>query len=296
MFSARRVTRLVDRHGIEIVHAHEAKDYLAGSIVRRAADNVRLVLTRHVSRPLKPFHRFALRGVDAAIGLTPQTLDMLRHTFAEEKIFSVRPGIELSDVNDDRGALGREFRSFHNVPQAVPIVVVIGELSQNGGQREALLAANEVLKEVPEAYFVIAGNDARADQRVRRELKRLARVLGIDGRCVWLNEPDDFSQLFAAADVMVFASHSGEPSRQLLEALAAGVPAIATASGGLLSKTAVVAPREPLALAKAVELFLNDPDVAYQAANEAQSAVRERFSVPRMADEVEAVYQKALGR
>src|SRR5947209_3975529 len=69
MFSARRIARFAEENGIDIIHAHVARDYVAASIAARSA-NTRLVLTRHVSFPMKSFHRFALRNVDAAIAVS----------------------------------------------------------------------------------------------------------------------------------------------------------------------------------------------------------------------------------
>ena len=51
MFSARRITRFVKAHKIDILHAHAAKDYLAASVVCRSAKDTKLVLTRHVDQP-----------------------------------------------------------------------------------------------------------------------------------------------------------------------------------------------------------------------------------------------------
>lgn len=297
MFSARRIAQFIDRRGIEIVHAHAAKDYLAGSIVRRAARDVRFVLTRHVERPLKPFHRFALRSVDGAIGLSPVVTAQLRATFGGEKIFSAVTGVELDEAwSAERETKRNAFRIFHNLPADAPLVVAIGELSPSGGQRDLVLAAGELVKKVPDSFFVIAGNDTTADKRYRRELKRLAKVLGLEGRVVWLDEPIDISDLLAAADVVVSPSHFERVPRAIFEAMSAAVPVIATASAGILPEACLVSPHDPLKLAKRITETLTVPGVSQGRALQVQRAVRERFSVAKMADHVEAVYRTVLSR
>jgi glycosyltransferase involved in cell wall biosynthesis len=297
MFSARRIARFVDSRGIEIVHAHGAKDYLAGSIARGAARDVRFVLTRHVARPLKPFHRFALRSVDAAIGLSADAADQLRLTFGGEKIFSVMPGFQMEagrPSNSD--ARRRAFRERHEIPLTAPLAVTIGDLSPAGGQRDLVLAAGEVVKHVADVFFVIAGKDATADSRYRRELRRLVKVLGLEGRFVWLEEPADVLELVAAADVLVSPSHLERLTRPLIEAMAAAVPVVATVSGDLLPGRCFVPPHEPVKLAKRIVETLADRAVSDRIASRLQAAVRERFSVARMTDQVEAVYRKVLDR
>ena len=71
MLSVRRISRFIDSHQIDIVHAHVARDYMAASIAARSARNVKLVLTRHAASPLKPFYRFAISNLNAAIAVSP---------------------------------------------------------------------------------------------------------------------------------------------------------------------------------------------------------------------------------
>ena len=61
MFSANRIAKFCVSHGIDVIHAHVARDYLAAAVAARSA-NARLVITRHVVFPMKPFHRLALRN------------------------------------------------------------------------------------------------------------------------------------------------------------------------------------------------------------------------------------------
>jgi glycosyltransferase involved in cell wall biosynthesis len=294
MFSARRIARFIDRNNIEIVHAHAAKDYLAGSVVRRAAKNVRLVLTRHVARPLKPFHRFALRSVDAAIGMSPDVTDDLRLTFGREKIFSAVEGFDVGPRADYRHAKSAAFREFHSIPEKAPMIVTISDLGRSSGHRDLVLAAAEAAKSLPDVFYVVAGNDPSGDRRHRRELKRLAKVLGVDDRFRWLDEPLDISDLLAAADLFVSMAYSDKLGWPLYEAIAAGVPLIACGSGDMLPAKCYVPAHEPIKLAARIFGRIQDPAAARDTAMRLQAAVREQFSIERMTDDIEAVYRKVL--
>src|SRR3954468_2229915 len=63
MFSAKRIARFIESKEIDVLHAHVARDYVAASVACRiAGGRAKLVLTRHVVFPMKPFHKFAPRN------------------------------------------------------------------------------------------------------------------------------------------------------------------------------------------------------------------------------------------
>jgi glycosyltransferase involved in cell wall biosynthesis len=233
--------------------------------------------------------------VDAAIGLSTDVTDLLRLTFGGEKIFSAQQGFGFDLASaDDRKAKRTAFRELHGIPEAAPVIVTIGELSPIGGQRDVVLAASEAAKRLPDAFYVIAGNDPTADRRHRRELKRLAKVLGMEDRFRWFDEPADISDLIAAADLFASTAQTGKLSWPTLDAIAAGLPVITASDEGLLPARYVVPPHEPVELAKRIAAFLEDPKDARETALLLQAAVRERFSAQKMTDDVELVYRKVL--
>lgn len=291
MLSVRRIARFVEKQKIDILHAHAAKDYLAASVVRRSIGDSSLVLTRHVDRPLKPFHRFALRNVDAAIAVSPAIHEQLALTFPAGRIFTVNNGIACGDQLPP-GHDGRQFRAFHGIDADAPVIVAAGELKVSNGQRDLVLAANEIVKRLPGCRFVMVGRDPSVDRKFRRELKRLVKILGLEGRFVWLDPLDDISSPIAAADVMVSLTHAGGPVSGLLGAMAAGVAVVSTAADDLIGSDQIVPAKDPLALAQAIVRYLEDSSLRASVATRLQASVRERFSVSRMADETESVYRK----
>lgn len=295
MFSAKKIGRFIERERIDIVHAHLARDYLAASVATRGVRNVRLVLTRHVMFPMKPFHRFALRHVDAAVAVSPPVAVQLKKIFPAEKVHIISNGLEFGPALLDRTAAGREFRAFHGIPDDVPLVVTLGELTPMKGQRDFVLAANEVLKAVPDCRFVVAGKDYTLDKRFRRELRRLVKVFGHPDSFVWLDWVDDIGPLLAAADIFVSPSHSESFGLAILEAMAAGTPVIATETAGanelIPDKNALVPVLDPLALAGKIVWFLEHEKARHELGEAVSSTARERFSLSRMVDETEALYR-----
>ena len=292
MFSARRLARFIDRLGIEVIHAHTGKDYLAANVVRKAAKDVRLVLTRHVRQPLKPFHRFALRAVDAALATSEDVRDLLNLTFAADRIFLIPRGVDVDDAGQgEHDEARRAFREFHGIPRGAALTVAVGGPH---GAREFVLAANEVVKALPDSYFVIVSRDA--EQRARRESLRLAKVLGLGERMKWLNEPAESHELLASADLVVSLTERGEPSHLFLEAMLAGLPGVTASNVGLWPARMLIPDLEPLILARAMVSVLENRDAAAKTAADARQVAQETFGVERMADAVEAVYTTVLNR
>jgi glycosyltransferase involved in cell wall biosynthesis len=299
-FSARRIARFIVENDIDLVHAHIARDYLVASLACRMSKRPRLVLTRHVVRPLKPFYQFALRNVGAAIAVSPVVGMQLERVFAKERISLIPNGIAARILSpEDRQRLREDLRSFHDIPRDVPLIATIGELTVPKGQRDLVLAANEVIKAVPDCRFVIAGRDSSIDQKFRRELKRLVRVLGLEDHFLWLDWLDDITPLLAAADIFVSASHHESFGLTILEAMAAGTPIIATETDGakgLVKRQEFLVPiKDPLALANKIVWLLGEPELGLSAAKEQQDAAAEMFSLERMIDETENIYRRVLG-
>ncbi len=295
MFSARRIANFAEKNGIDIIHAHVARDYIAASVAARSAD-ARLVLTRHVLFPMKSFHRFALRNVDAAIAVSSAVRDHLERVFPPAKVHVISNGIDLASTSDEeRRTWGREFRAFHSIPPDCPVISTVGELKVLKGQRDFVLAANEVVKRQSDCRFVVAGVDNTIDKSFRRELKRLVRVLGMEENFIWLDWLEDTRPLLAASDIFVSPSHSESFGLAILDAMIAGCPVVAAMTGGAIElipdAKALVPVKDPLSLADTILWYLEHKADRDELASGLRSTAAERFSLSRMVDATEHVYR-----
>jgi len=295
MFSSKKIARFIEREKLEIVHAHVARDYLAASVASRIAGTASLLLTRHVLFPLKPFHRFALRNVEAAIAVSPAVGVELKKIFLEEKVFMIPNGIDINRGSTPRNARkGEEFRTLHSIPFDEPLVVTIGELEVLKGQRDFVLAAHEIAKRFPDCRFVIAGKDNSIDKKFRRELKRLVKVFRLEDRFLWLDWLDDIAPLLDAAAIFVSPSHSESFGLAILDAMAAGRAVVATETEGareLLCDPELLTPvKDPLKLAGRIMDLLEDEAKRTKLGANLRLIARESFGLERMVDATEGLY------
>ena len=295
MFSAKRIGNFLKSRKIDVIHAHVARDYLAAGIACRVAKDSRFVLTRHVMFPMKPFHRFALNNLDAAIAVSPAVATQLEKIFPGDKIRVIHNGLDI-DRNTDVDTLRREFRFLHDIPFDVPVVGTIGELKPLKGQRDFVLAASEIAKTHPECRFVIAGKDNSANKKFRRELRRLVKVFGMSERFLWLDWVDDTAAFFSAVDVFVSPSHSESFGLAILEAMARGLAVVATETDGaqelIGGNGTLVQINDPVGLAAAVSALLSDAERCQAIGEALQKIAAERFSVDRMVAATESLYSE----
>lgn len=303
VMSAQKIAEFVNENKIEIVHAHLGRDYIPSSLACRIAGNAKFVLTRHVLFPMKPFQRLALSNLSKAIGVSKAVEENLSKVFQKEKIVMISNGIAVEKwTNADHVKLREEFRFLHNIPFDADLIGTIGELKILKGQRDFVLAAHEIAKKYPNAYFVIVGRDNSFKKEFRRELKRLVKVFNLENRFLFLDWVEETASLIAALDVFISASHSESFGLAILEAMIGGKAIVASETDGakeLLEDNfsgKLVPVYEPAKLADAVGELLEDENLRMILGGNAREIATGKFSLERMINETENIYKELLNK
>lgn len=138
------------------------------------------------------------------------------------------------------------------------------------------------------------------DGPCRPALERLARAESADTRIAFLGHREDVADLLAAADLFVLPSRSEAFPNAVLEAMAAGVPVIASAVGGVVdliedgTTGLLVPPGDPDALRAAIERLVARPTLAASLGASGQRHVRDRYSFDRMVAGFEHLFLSEL--
>jgi glycosyltransferase involved in cell wall biosynthesis len=152
----------------------------------------------------------------------------------------------------------------------------------------------------PRVRFVIAGEPAPGDGSYLESLQRLAVRLGVGDRVVFAGLCREVPALLAASTVVVMPSLNEALSNSLLEAMAAGVPTVATRVGGTPEAMTdgesglLVPPGDVRALAIRIGQLLDDRQMAAALGRAARRVVEQRFSLPRMVAATEQLYEDLL--
>lgn len=295
--AARKIAKFIRQNDIEIVHAHAAKDYLPANLAVKFSRKAKLVLTRHVLFPMRPAQKFALKGVAKVIAVSSGVEANLQKTFPKDKIVTIPNGIDVESWADvERETLRKEFRFENNISFDAALIGTVGELKRLKGQQDFVLAAQQIVKTFPAARFVIVGKDNSFDQKFRREIKRLVKVLGLENKFTFFDWIEDTKPLLSGLDVFVSPSHSESFGLATLEAMASGCAVVSTETAGAKElieneKSGLLTEiKNPLKLAEAVGKILEDKKMQKTLGQNAQNRAREKFGLERMIADTEKVY------
>ncbi len=270
----------------------------AGVAARLAG--VRVVLPRRGSEfPLKPGPLYRLTYRHVATGMIVNSAATAR-TLLERVRW--RPAGELTvlpnGVDTDRFASGRPraaMRAGLGIPPDALVLLVVGELTTRKNPVLVLdaLARLDAGERAPVALF--AGEGAE-----RATLERRIAAEGLAGRVRLLGFRDDVPDLLAAADLLVHPSRVEGFGYAVAEAMAAGLPVVATRASSLPEivaegETGLLVPVDDAdALARAVAVYAGDPARRARDGARGRERVVREFSRERRLDELEALLQRAI--
>lgn len=283
-----RLRREASVRPVDVVHAHNVRASVAAHLGTRAGRRSRppLVTTVHgladgdyarAAKVLVVSDLVVAVSDDVAERLAAGGLDEARLRVVEN---AVPPAPTSHGVRD-------EVRRELDLDPSSPVALCVARLATP--KRIDLLL--EAWADVPDAVLLVAGDGADRDALVRR-------ASGLGERVQFLGERHDVDRLLAAADLLVLPSDREGLPMAVLEALAAGVPVVASAVGGIpqLGADAVelVAPHRADALAAGVRRLLDDPARRQHLVTGGSELVRQRFSSARMQSEYADVYARAI--
>lgn len=298
--SALKLARFVREHKIDVVHAHLARDYpLASLSVRRFAQ---LVITRHVLFPLNRLHKLTLASVVRVIAVSRAVADKVQaqRVCDDRKILVIPNGIDLKRFEAPLSETARQTVRDKLCVRRLLLVGTVGSLLPMKGHDDFIRAAAIIQSQRDDVDFVIVGDDEKRNRSHGAFLERLILELGLKDRVHLVNWTDDLSTFYRALDVYVSSSHSESFGLSIVEAMASGLPVVATATDGAKeiiedNRTGLLVPIGDVG--KTAEAILNLLDNASERSRlgmNARDDAGRRFGLERMVDAVEQVYREAL--
>jgi L-malate glycosyltransferase len=273
----------------DVVHLHDPHAVSAGMLARRLAGPRPLVATRRVDFALRGFlSRRKYAACDRVIAVSEAIAGVLRRGgITPERIRVVYEGVP------DRPAQtgGREALRELGIPEDAPVVGNVAALTGHKDQATLLAAAARVGVRMPGVRFLIVG-----EGELRGRLEALSRALGLERRCIFAGFRADLDRLIPAFTVFCLSSHMEGLGTSLLDAMAFGVPVVATAAGGIPEAVTdgltgrLVPSRDPDALAAALVDVLADPARRAAWGRAGRQRFEARFTADRMVEATLATY------
>lgn len=294
--AAWRLSRVLKQYSAAIIQAHDLHAVAMASLalsILSPTPRPWLVSTRRIEFPIArhSFSRWNHSRVDHFIAISKAVRDRLvADGMPAARISVVHEGVEVERIERLAGA---NVHAAFYLPTHAPVVGNIGALTTQKNQHDLIEAAALVVREVPDARFIILGEgelrEALEQQIHRKHLERHVMLGGF--RTDVLAMMKDF-------DIFALSSTHEGLCTSLIDAMAASKPSVATAVGGvpevlLDGETGfLVAPHDVHAMAEKIVRLLKDPALRAKMGAAALARARAKFTVEQMVDETLRVYSR----
>lgn len=299
----REMSRLIEREQVDLIHSHlPGQNFYACLVGMRTGRKT--VTTYHASHDLQPplgwkavTQLAAVRKLaNAVVAVSDDVAALLQRAhFPAGKTLRIHNGIDVDAMNVSRD--GRLRHSLH-LPPGSKLVGTVACLRPQKGYNVLIQSARMVVDRFPETHFVAVGEMDSVDAP---PLFDLVNSLGLKSHFHFLGFRDDIPAILSELDVFILPSISEGLPLALIEAMAAGKPAIATQCGGpseVVTNDAtglLIPPGNPDAITRAVIELLTNRQLTERLAQAGQAKVRAEFSLSKMLQEHEVLYDRLLG-
>jgi glycosyltransferase involved in cell wall biosynthesis len=302
-----RLVRLLRQQQPEIVHTHTAKAGALGRIAAKIAGIPIVVHTFHGHVMHGYFSHWVTRfflAIERRLAKASTTIltvsegvrqDLLRLRIGRPETVEVMPlGLELDGLLRADARRG-EIRRRLGISPEVPLVGIIARLVPIKDHNTFLEAACDLHRSRPDVRFLIVG-----DGELRPHLERHVQALGLSQCVSFLGWQRELEPIYADLNLAVLSSLNEGTPVSLIEAMAAGLPVVATRVGGVLDlvehgKTGLlVPPKDPKAFSGAMEALLGDPDRGREMGRLARETVYPTYSHAALIDRMDRLYASML--
>jgi glycosyltransferase involved in cell wall biosynthesis len=292
-----QLTRVLGDLAPQVIHAHDpmavALTAMALQMGPAPAQRPLVVASRRVDFHLKrhAFSRWKYRHVDVFIAASGLIADILEQDgIARDQIEVVHDGVNVGAIDrespvDAHGAFG--------LPHGAPVVGNVAALAGHKGQKHFVAAAARVVREMPDARFLIVG-----DGELRDALQHQIATLGLERHVRLAGFRRDVIGLMKSFDVFVMSSVTEGLGSAILEAMACSRPVVASGTGGIPEAVVdgetglLVPPRDEAALAGRMLALLRDPARREALGQAGRRRVLADFSVDQLVARTARVYDR----
>lgn len=285
-----------------VLHSHTSHTAAISWLASAGMNCVRVAHRRVDFIPGSFAARFKYSRAHSVIAISGPVKDiLLKAGVPDEKIAVVNSTIDLDDtpwgpgeLEAYRSAARAELAAELSIPKDAFWAGSLIALVPHKDPENMVRAAAKALAEVPDMYFVVAGQGP-----LQERTAHLARMLKIQDRFILIGYRDDPYKILAALDLFVLSSAEEGMGSVMVEAMNASLPIAATTAGGITdvvengANGLTVPPRDPDALAAAIVRLAKEPGLRADLSAEAHRR-REDFSSPRMATLTLKCYETAI--
>jgi len=297
------VAKLIETHSVDLVFSNSAA-VAVGAVAARRARVPHVWFIHEVLDGPRPMLRSILGNKRLVRLICRRSKRVAANSLASARAFAGCAEVDVVYNGLAEGA-GRvepraELRRELGLDGEARAIGVVGTIFPGKGQREAVVALASLAARFPRHKLLLIGE--AADAGYVRDIERTIARHGLGGRVVLTGFRADLDQVLALLDLLLVPSTVDSFGRVAVEAMAAEVPVVAVARGGLPEVVKdgetgfLVAGPEPEKLAAGMAAVLDDPVKAREVAGRARRDVLRRFSLPTEVHKLERILEGCLER
>jgi glycosyltransferase involved in cell wall biosynthesis len=295
IFAALNLRKYLKDEKIEILHSHHSKSHSIGLLATYGLENIKFVATRRVIFRLRKniFSRFKYKTkrVDKYIAVSEAIKrNLVDYGIEDKRVAVIYSATDIGKFNPDgKSKIREEFK----IPGTAFVGCLIGNYSYYKGHTFFLEAIPEVLRRFPDMKILVVGN-------VSKELLELSKNLKIENNVFFLGFRSDIPEIMRASNFLVCPSLQEGLAGVIREAMAVGLPVIATRVGGNPeivkdNETGIlIEPKNSNAIANAIVSLMGKAGDAQRMGKKGREFVMEKFLVDSMVLKHEKLYMGLL--
>lgn len=298
-----KLANLINVERVDLLHLHNAPGMFWGTLARMLSGRrIPIVRTEHnpyLPASLPRLYRILYPHFTKRARRVICVSEVVRRSFAAafpdlaDRYVALPNGIRVQDY--DKLPPRHECRAAFHLSPGERLIGTVGRMSPVKNHRLLIEAFARVRERVPDVNLAIIG-----EGELRAKLADYAADLGVSEYVSLVKESRMIDYFYGALDVFVLSSSSEGMPLTLLEALASGVPVVATEVGGIpevveSGTTGYLVPKGSAEfLAKRIIELLQDPAKAQSMALAGRTMVREKFPAEKMVAGIERLYEAVL--
>ncbi|MBW8848071.1 MAG: glycosyltransferase [Burkholderiales bacterium] len=270
---------LVNARGIDLLHAHLPRAHVLAGIAGRLTGRPVLATVHGRQLQMLDLEVYRTLGSHLSVVCRPSYFSALGLGVSPERLSCDTNGVDTAVFRPQRPATSALRAALGLAPQT-PLIGFVGRLSPEKGPEVFVRACLLLQQRQAQAHCVVAGEGP-----MLAELLRLSEQLGLTQRLHFLGLREDMAALYNELDVVVSSSHSEAMPLALMEAMASGLPIVATRVGGVPELVEhgvtgwLVAPGDFNDIAGRCAVLASDPELRRRMGSHGRQRATERFDL-----------------
>ena len=298
--AARELAGLCGEWDIDLIHCHYLREHYTALLAKKYRPDLRVVYTNHFVLANDFVTRFTNRIMDKKQDQIIAVCNRGKEQLVANGWSGERIQVIFNAVDPAAWAGGRAdstLRSELGLEEGRFVMLCASRFAEDKGHRYLIDSVKRLTELTAASFTLVLAGDGPLLEPAKAQVKEL----GLEDKVVFLGFRQDMKNLFHAADLYVNSSRHEALSFLIIEAMAAGLPVIATDMGGnsdIVNDEAgcglLVEYDNPDSMAGAMKRFLEEPEFLARCRENARKTIEDKFEIHKMCRATYGVYEKAL--